>query len=69
MNINKINPATLKITDMRFADIDGAPKRCTLLKLYTNQGIVGYGEVRENAVGVFDPYERSVSYMVCPEGA
>ena len=23
MNINKINPATLKITDMRFADIDG----------------------------------------------
>ena len=47
MNINKINPATLKITDMRFADIDGAPKRCTLLKLYTNQGIVGYGEVRD----------------------
>ena len=43
----KINPATLKITDMRFADIDGAPKRCTLLKLYTNQGIIGYGEVRD----------------------
>ena len=36
MNINKINPSTLKITDMRFADIDGAPKRCTLMKLYTN---------------------------------
>ena len=47
MNINKINPATLKITDMRFADIDGAPKRCTLMKLYTNQGIVGYGEMRD----------------------
>ena len=47
MDINKINPATLKITDMRFADIDGAPKRCTLLKLYTNQGLVGYGEVRD----------------------
>ncbi|MBQ2624646.1 MAG: hypothetical protein IJG18_06070 [Kiritimatiellae bacterium] len=30
MNINKINPATLKITDMRFADIDGAPKRRTV---------------------------------------
>ena len=43
----KIDPASLKITDMRFADIDGAPKRCTLLKLYTNQGIVGYGEVRD----------------------
>ena len=47
MNIGKINPATLKITDMRFADIDGAPKRCTLVKLYTNQGLVGYGEVRD----------------------
>ena len=47
MNINRINPSTLKITDMRFADIDGAPKRCTLLKLYTNQGLVGYGEVRD----------------------
>ena len=46
MNINKVNPATLRITDMRFADIDGAPKRCTLMKLYTNQGLVGYGEVR-----------------------
>ena len=43
----KIDPASLKITDMRFADIDGAPKRCTLLKLYTNQGLVGYGEVRD----------------------
>ena len=47
MNINKINPSTLKITDMRFADIDGTPKRCTLMKLYTNQGLVGYGEVRD----------------------
>ena len=46
MNINKVNPATLKITDMRFADIDGAPKRCTLMKLYTNQGLVGYLEGR-----------------------
>jgi L-alanine-DL-glutamate epimerase-like enolase superfamily enzyme len=47
MNINRINPSTLKITDMRFADIDGAPKRCTLVKLCTNQGLVGYGEVRD----------------------
>ncbi len=42
-----VDPLTLKITDMRFADLDGAPKRCTLMKLYTNQGIVGYGEVRD----------------------
>jgi len=42
-----IDPSTLRITDMRFADIHGAPKRCTLIKIYTNQGIVGYGEVRD----------------------
>lgn len=44
-----IDPANLKITDLRCADIDGAPKRCTLLKIYTNQGLVGYGEVRDAA--------------------
>ena len=42
-----IDPSTLKITDMRFVDIIDAPKRCTLIKIYTNQGIVGYGEVRD----------------------
>lgn len=40
-------PSELKITDMRFVDICGAPKRCTLLKIMTNQGICGYGEVRD----------------------
>lgn len=40
-------PSALRITDMRFVDIDGAPKRCTLLKLETNQGLTGYGEVRD----------------------
>ncbi|WP_317855412.1 mandelate racemase/muconate lactonizing enzyme family protein [Chakrabartyella piscis] len=53
MEHTKICPATLKITDMRFADIDGAPKRCTLLKIYTNQGLVGYGEVRDAASKTF----------------
>ncbi|MFQ8952792.1 MAG: hypothetical protein ACLR56_07170 [Oscillospiraceae bacterium] len=41
------NPTDLKITDMRFVDIDGAPKCCTILKIMTNQGITGYGEVRD----------------------
>ncbi len=44
---DKIDPSTLEITDIRFADIDGAPKRCSLLKIYTNQGLIGYGEVRD----------------------
>ena len=45
----RINPRDLYITDIRFADIDGAPKRCTLLKIFTNKGLVGYGEVRDAA--------------------
>ena len=47
--IRSLDPTNLRITDMRFADIDGAPKRCSLLKIYTNQGLVGYGEVRDAA--------------------
>ena len=42
-------PSSLKITDMRFADIVGAPMHCTLLRIETNQGITGYGEVRDGA--------------------
>ena len=40
-------PSELKITDVRVANINGIPKHCILLKVYTNQGIVGYGEVRD----------------------
>ena len=40
-------PSDLRITDIRFADIVGAPMHCILMKVYTNQDIVGYGEVRD----------------------
>jgi len=40
-------PSELKITDLRFVDIVGAPKRCTILRIDTNQGISGFGEVRD----------------------
>ncbi len=42
-------PSDLKITDLRVAHIKDAPMRCPLIKLYTNQGIVGLGEVRDGA--------------------
>lgn len=42
-------PSDLKITDLRLVDITGAPMHCTLLKIYTNQGLVGFGEVRDGA--------------------
>lgn len=43
------NPSELRITDVRFVDITDAPKRCTLIKVYTNQGLVGYGELRDGS--------------------
>jgi gluconate/galactonate dehydratase len=47
-NFNRCSsPSELKITDMRFVDIVGAPMDCTILRLDTNQGISGYGEVRD----------------------
>ena len=46
-------PSELKITDIRFTDIVGAPMHCTLMKIYTNQGIVGLSEVRDGGNRVF----------------
>ena len=42
-------PSELQITDMRFAQLEGAPYPCIMMKLYTNQGIAGFGEVRDMA--------------------
>jgi L-alanine-DL-glutamate epimerase-like enolase superfamily enzyme len=55
--LNRVNtnskPSQLRITDMRVAEIEGAPFRSALLKIYTNQGIVGLGEVRDGASATF----------------
>lgn len=42
-------PSELKITDMRMAWIKGAPMQVPILRLDTNQGISGWGEVRDGA--------------------
>jgi L-alanine-DL-glutamate epimerase-like enolase superfamily enzyme len=44
----KSAPSDLKITDMRYATIMN-PGRCTIIRIDTNQGISGYGEVRDGA--------------------
>ncbi|MBO7747638.1 mandelate racemase/muconate lactonizing enzyme family protein [Paenibacillus sp. MWE-103] len=46
-------PSELRITDIRFADIVGAPFHSSLIKVYTNQGLVGFGEVRDGADKVY----------------
>ena len=43
------NPSDLRITDMRFCNVTGIPMHCILMKIYTNQGLVGFGEVRDSA--------------------
>jgi len=40
-------PSDLRITDLRIAVITGAPFRVPLIRIDTNQGISGYGEVRD----------------------
>ncbi|HTJ57680.1 MAG TPA: mandelate racemase/muconate lactonizing enzyme family protein [Devosiaceae bacterium] len=55
--LNRVNtnskPSELRITDIRIADIVGAPFRSALLKIYTNQGLVGLGEVRDGASATY----------------
>ena len=59
-NVNRNScPSDLRITDIRFTDVVGAPMHCTLMKIYTNQGIVGLGEVRDGANRVFGEMLKS----------
>src|SRR5206468_12525492 len=55
--LNRVNtnskPSDLRIIDMRVAEIVGAPFTSALLKIYTNQGIVGLGEVRDGASATY----------------
>src|SRR5215217_7775498 len=46
-------PSDLRITDVRVAEIVGAPFTSALIKIYTNQGIVGLGEVRDGASATY----------------
>jgi L-alanine-DL-glutamate epimerase-like enolase superfamily enzyme len=42
-------PSQLKITDLRVATVARAPMTCPLIRIDTNQGIYGLGEVRDGA--------------------
>ena len=49
-NVNKNSkPTELKITDMRVAVVTKAPMTCPIIRIDTNQGIYGLGEVRDGA--------------------
>lgn len=42
-------PSDLKITDLRVATVARAPMTCPLIRIDTNQGVYGLGEVRDGA--------------------
>src|SRR6185436_7183061 len=42
-------PSELKITDLRVATVARAPMTCPLIRIDTNQGLYGLGEVRDGA--------------------
>ncbi len=47
-NVNRYSaPSDLRITDMRVAEVTGIPFRVPIIRIDTNQGISGYGEVRD----------------------
>ncbi len=53
-NINRhSHPSDLRITDLRIVNLRALPFDVTLLRLDTNQGISGYGEVRDGASAAY----------------
>ena len=42
-------PSELKITDLRVATLQGVPFTSPIIRIDTNQGLVGWGEVRDGA--------------------
>jgi L-alanine-DL-glutamate epimerase-like enolase superfamily enzyme len=52
-------PSDLKITDMRVATVVGAPMTCPLIRLDTNQGLTGWGEVRDGGSATYALFLKS----------
>jgi L-alanine-DL-glutamate epimerase-like enolase superfamily enzyme len=59
-NVNRNSqPSGLKITDLRVAVGKGAPMTCPLIRIDTNQGIYGLGEVRDGASPTYALFLKS----------
>src|SRR5215510_2850283 len=52
-------PSQLKITDLRVAVITGAPMNAPLIRIDTNQGVSGYGEVRDGGSKIYALFLKS----------
>ena len=59
-NVNRASePSALKITDLRVAVVTKAPMTCPLIRIDTNQGVSGYGEVRDGASETYALFLKS----------
>src|SRR5215831_1824609 len=59
-NVNKNSkPSELKITDLRVATVARAPMRDPIIRIDTNQGIYGLGEVRDGASKTYALFLKS----------
>jgi L-alanine-DL-glutamate epimerase-like enolase superfamily enzyme len=60
-NVNtNSSPSTLKITDLRIATVvKPGPSPCTIVRLDTNQGVYGLGEVRDGASSTYALFLKS----------
>lgn len=47
------SPSTLRITDIKICKVDLPPWGCHLIKIETNQGVCGYGEMRDGASATY----------------
>jgi len=53
-NVNQHSrPSQLRITDLTIANLIGVPFRSSIIRIETNQGLVGYGEVRDQASATY----------------
>ena len=52
-------PSDLKITDLRVATVVRAPMTCPIIRIDTNQGIYGLGEVRDGASATYALFLKS----------
>src|SRR6201993_3040544 len=54
------SPSTLKITDVRVASIvKPGPSPCPIIRMDTNQGVYGLGEVRDGASPTYALFPKS----------
>jgi len=60
-NVNtNSSPSTLRITDLRIATVrKPGPSPCTIIRLDTNQGVYGLGEVRDGASATYALFLKS----------